>query len=1375
MADRTISQLDPGSEPQADDLIPVSRNSGGGLRGDYHVSLGDLIAASTNTADEVDYDNASSGLSAEEVQSALDELQSNKVGIGQKGAINGVATLDATGVIPTSQIPPLNITNPFVIDTEVEMLALSAQVGDVAIRTDTGNSYILAGEPASTLSNWKLITASGAVTSVFGRVGVVAPQSGDYTSDQVGYDPGASGLAATTTKAALDELASEKMDASLRRAVNGVAGLDNAGKIYLSELPTDKLTRPHLAADQAAMIALSAEVGDLAIRSDLSNEVFVLVVAPASEVTNWVSITGVGAVTAADVSFDGATSGLSASNLQDAIDALVVNKVKTTAGEAITAGNGVVIRKSDGKAYRVNASNALMMEDAYLTGVAESTASTGQEVLIHFLGPRAGYGSYSGGTILYASDTTPGQMVSTAPANAYMIGLILPGGVLLLGSLGVSQSASTGDGDVPMEPQNLSVSHLADATAFTITWDVPGSNGGKTITKYIIKVLTGSLATYPGYPVDHIDMGNLSHTTVGSLNEGETYTIQIQAHNVVGTGLLASTTYKIVNAPEVPQNLVISHTLGQVALSLTWQAPANNHGEVPTSYTVTVKDSLDQVIDTSSVAGLTYTTPNTLLEEELYTVELFATNSGGDSAAITDDYTILNVPGDITDLAVVTAVNDVDLNVTWTAPVGGATVQTYRVVITPDAGGAATVDATVNHPTTSYTAVALAYGVYDIAVTAQNSGDVSNPVSIDAFTHEASGPGVPQNLVASTSGQDLTVDWDAPASGGPVETYEVSVQEQGITNPAPENTILLLHGEGVDGATTIVDSSSEARAITRFGSAQIDTAQFKFGAASVLFNGTTDYLTVADSDDLDIGTGDFHVTVWVRPTASSGYRAIFYQWNSVGGNGWYFALNGNTAFHLSGSIDGTFTTTATLTSALTLNTWHLIEVTRVSGVLYLFANGVQQTLSASGAMNGKNVTGMNTHQLGAYGHTTRSEYFAGHMDEFLLAKTAGHTAGYTPTATPYAIGVSLSSTVTPPTTVESFADLPTGSYDISVLSRNAAGDSAPVTIADYGHGVPSVTQNLSAISSGQDLAVDWDAPATGDVDEYEVTISQEGSIGDASTLLVINSDTTNGSTTFVDSSDKAHAISRQGNTVHSTTQKKFGASSIYFDGVNDYLLITAPNSGFEWGTGNYRIGFWMSVPNVSADRYDEMFWIGNTSYTQSGLDIQFRYQVSELVLWSYNATGGSVSHYFVIPPGAMVNNTFAYFEITRVGGQMYVSIDGVQLAIKGGSTRTNSHTYTPVTRVSAGVAVGFGTTGGFIGYLDNIVVEAKAGNTTNFTPPTEPLPGSGVTVIDTAIVAAPTTQATFVALPFDTYDVSVVARNESGDSAAATLTDTVHI
>lgn len=65
-----------------------------------------------------------------------------------------VAILDNDGKIPTSMIPAIAISQIFVVNSQSAMLALDAQNGDVAKRTDLGYSFILANEPASTLSNW---------------------------------------------------------------------------------------------------------------------------------------------------------------------------------------------------------------------------------------------------------------------------------------------------------------------------------------------------------------------------------------------------------------------------------------------------------------------------------------------------------------------------------------------------------------------------------------------------------------------------------------------------------------------------------------------------------------------------------------------------------------------------------------------------------------------------------------------------------------------------------------------------------------------------------------------------------------------------------------------------------------------------------------------------------------------------------------------------------------------------------------------------------------------------------------------------------------------------------------------------------------------
>lgn len=91
-----------------------------------------------------------------------------------KGIANGLASLDAGGKLPTSQLPNLAITSTSVVASQAAMLALTAEEGDVAIRTDNGKTYILSSNSPSTLADWKEVTAAGAVTSVNGQSGTVS-------------------------------------------------------------------------------------------------------------------------------------------------------------------------------------------------------------------------------------------------------------------------------------------------------------------------------------------------------------------------------------------------------------------------------------------------------------------------------------------------------------------------------------------------------------------------------------------------------------------------------------------------------------------------------------------------------------------------------------------------------------------------------------------------------------------------------------------------------------------------------------------------------------------------------------------------------------------------------------------------------------------------------------------------------------------------------------------------------------------------------------------------------------------------------------------------------------------------------------------------
>ena len=70
------------------------------------------------------------------------------------GASSGnVPVLDSKGKLADSVIPAVAITDTYVVATETAMLALSAQKGDIAIRSDLNKSFVLQSTPASTLAN----------------------------------------------------------------------------------------------------------------------------------------------------------------------------------------------------------------------------------------------------------------------------------------------------------------------------------------------------------------------------------------------------------------------------------------------------------------------------------------------------------------------------------------------------------------------------------------------------------------------------------------------------------------------------------------------------------------------------------------------------------------------------------------------------------------------------------------------------------------------------------------------------------------------------------------------------------------------------------------------------------------------------------------------------------------------------------------------------------------------------------------------------------------------------------------------------------------------------------------------------------------------
>jgi hypothetical protein len=125
--------------------------------------------------------------------------------ITQLGAINGVAPLDVNGFIPTSHIPALAISKPSVVVSEAAQLALVAQEGDIAIRSDISQNYIHNGGTAGTMADWTALVGSvSTVSSVNGQQGIVVLAKGDVGLGNVDNTSDANKPISSATQTALN-------------------------------------------------------------------------------------------------------------------------------------------------------------------------------------------------------------------------------------------------------------------------------------------------------------------------------------------------------------------------------------------------------------------------------------------------------------------------------------------------------------------------------------------------------------------------------------------------------------------------------------------------------------------------------------------------------------------------------------------------------------------------------------------------------------------------------------------------------------------------------------------------------------------------------------------------------------------------------------------------------------------------------------------------------------------------------------------------------------------------------------------------------------------------------------------------------------------
>jgi hypothetical protein len=196
---------------------------------------------------------------------------------------------------------------------------------------------------------------------------------------------------------------------------------------------------------------------------------------------------------------------------------------------------------------------------------------------------------------------------------------------------------------------------------------------------------------------------------------------------------------------------------------------------------------------------------------------------------------------------------------------------------------------------------------------------------------------------------------------------------------------------GASFVTAVAEIIRAKKGVVAFGDAQVDTAQSKFGGSSALFDGTGDYLELANSPT-NFGTNDFTVETYFRYSGSTGaFRPIIDSRDSAGPSGFFLGLDAsnkpvyfiNTASRI------------TAADAISTNTWYHIALVRSSGVSKLYLNGTQV---------GSDYTDTNdfTTTLSRLSRNyLNSGFWNGHLDEIRISNTARYTADFTPATQPF--------------------------------------------------------------------------------------------------------------------------------------------------------------------------------------------------------------------------------------------------------------------------------------------------------------------------------------------------------------------------------------
>jgi len=292
--------------------------------------------------------------------------------------------------------------------------------------------------------------------------------------------------------------------------------------------------------------------------------------------------------------------------------------------------------------------------------------------------------------------------------------------------------------------------------------------------------------------------------------------------------------------------------------------------------------------------------------------------------------------------------------------------------------GVVNLTASISGVSATGTIASVVAGGFEVDVTERISTGVSATGSVGTLNVfiKVSLVGVSATGTIGTLAISNTVTLTGVSATGSVNTVEEKPTEA-LDSVSATGQIGIIKPNVAESVTGVEAEFNSLKPFTASGDAQLSTAEKKFGTASLLLDGTGDFVTTSYTSSL-LTSSEWGVDFWVYSSTLTSQTA--HLWDGQNSNSG-FALrisSGNLQVVKDNSI------TRSVSGQLSNNTWHHIRLQRRYAFTEVFVDGFQRGQQAGAGYNA------HTYVIGA--KENGSEEFTGYIDEFRASTPTGLSA-----------------------------------------------------------------------------------------------------------------------------------------------------------------------------------------------------------------------------------------------------------------------------------------------------------------------------------------------------------------------------------------------